>query len=109
LVVAIVGCQVADEGSDDQGEKSGLDIQVALEALPGARVVDVDQSGIPNFISGRLGRVELKEDLAAPESKASLSGILRAIGPVFRAEPENLVLRRAHTDAQGDQHLRFTQ
>ncbi len=109
LVTAIVGCQMADDNSVEPGEKSGLDVQVALDALPSARVIDVDKSGIPNFVVGRLGRVELSNDLAAPESQASIRRIVEAVAPVFRAEPQDLVFSKAHTDNIGDQHFRFKQ
>lgn len=107
--LTVSGCQGEGEGIELAAPHSGLDIQVALDALPGAQVVDVDEAGVPSFVSGQLGKLDLHGDLAAPEMQESLRDALARLSPVFRLQPENLVLGSLQTDNEGDQHLRFAQ
>jgi vibriolysin len=67
-------------------------------------VVDVDDGGVPTFISGRLGQV------------ASLAGgtpdvmpLLAQIAKVFRASPADLTLRTTINDPETGDHFRFSQ
>jgi len=104
-VTAVAACQGTDEGAPEAGERDGTDIQATLDALPRALVVDIDLSGVPTFVNGELGELEVKGDL----HDVDLRGALEAIAPAFRASPEDLVLRRAGTDNIGDHHFRFSQ
>jgi vibriolysin len=102
-LVALAACvSVGDGDVDPQAEGAP---KVEIEALPGAHVVDSDSAGIPRFVTGDLGTVEVKDDVA----KVDLRAALETIAPIFHASPEGLVLRKAHTDNIGDQHFRFRQ
>jgi vibriolysin len=102
-LVALGACVSSGEGEPDvQGE---LIPKVEIEALPGAHVVDVDEAGIPRFLTGELGVVEVK----ANPKDVDLGPVMEAIAPVFHASPEGLVLRKAQSDMIGDQHFRFRQ
>jgi vibriolysin len=103
LMIAMAGCQGGDPTASE-GERSGLDMQEALEAL-GAQVVDVDHASVPTFITGELGLVAMTGEL----STADLDEVLAAISPVFRADASELVLKGSQTDLIGDRHLRFRQ
>jgi vibriolysin len=105
LVIAAAACQGADEGTEEVQDRTGGNIQAYLDALPGARVVDVDAAGVPSFVTGHLGAVEIKGDAR----DVDLGEALEAIAPVFRASPESLILKSAQTDNIGDQHFRFRQ
>jgi vibriolysin len=110
ISTVMAACQGTDDPNDEHtgersGERSGSDIQASLDALPDARVVDVDQGGVPSFVAGLLGAVDVKEDAG----EVDMSAALAAIAPVFRASSDELVLKSAFTDAQGDQHFRYRQ
>jgi vibriolysin len=93
------------EGTETGVEKSGQDIQVALDGLPNSQVVDVDESGVPTFITGQLGRVAQTVAGGTPDVKP----IVLQLSKVFRANPSELNLKHVHNDAQGDQHYRYAQ
>jgi vibriolysin len=97
-------CQGTDESAPEVGKQSGPDVQAYLDALH-ATVVDVDEAGLPNFVTGELGRVVI----AANPADTDMSAALDAIAPVFMANPADLVLRTAYTDNIGDQHFRYRQ
>ena len=105
LMVIAAACQGTDDGAVELEQGKGSDIQASLDALPMARVFDSDDAGIPRYIGGNLGKIQVAEVL----EKTDLSAALEAIAPVFRASPDDLVLRRAHTDNIGDQHFRLAQ
>ena len=105
VMVAAAACQGTDDNVSEFQDKDGVDIQAYLDALPGARVIDVDSSGIPSFVTGALGVVDVKSDA----HDVALDAIVAAVAPVFRASPTELVLRSAKTDNIGDQHFRFRQ
>jgi len=85
--------------------RPGLDIQKHLDALPSARVVDVDKAGVPTFLHGNLGAVEVRED----DGKIDARSALAAVAPAFGANAADLVLKKVHHDSLGNQHLRFQQ
>ncbi|RKH03525.1 peptidase M4 [Corallococcus sp. CA053C] len=108
LGVALTACgtqgSTGDEVQAPEQEKSGEDIQSTLNALGGAQVVGVHADGIPDSIRGELGRaVGTLNTLSAGHQAVA------GVAPAFRLNAEDLVLRNAHSDAQGNQHLRFKQ
>jgi len=104
-MVVAAACQGADEGALEAQDRKGQDILAALAALPEARVVQLGDAGIPRFVTGDLGKVEVASSL----KDTDLTAELEAIAPVFRANPAELVLRSARTDAMGDHHFRLSQ
>ncbi|TSC22809.1 M4 family metallopeptidase [Corallococcus sp. Z5C101001] len=108
LGVALSACgtqgSTGDETQAPEQEKSGEDIQSTLNALGGAQVLGVHADGIPDSIRGELGRMDLKVN-----TLAGGRNVLAGVAPAFRLNAEDMVLRKAHTDEQGNQHLRFTQ
>lgn len=109
--VTVAGCQgtIGDADDGGYGPHSGEDIQSALDALPSAVVVDVDEAGVPSFVTGNLGRLILTADIDPAALEAAVSDSMATISPVLRIRPENLALRAIQTDREGDQHLRFAQ
>jgi vibriolysin len=104
VVLVAAACQGTDEDRDSVGKTDIGEVQLALEALPSARVVDVDRVGVPSFITGELAQVSV--DLV---SDRDLAPALSAIAPAFRASAGELVLTRMQTDNIGDRHYRFSQ
>ncbi|RKH44253.1 peptidase M4 [Corallococcus interemptor] len=108
LGVALTACgtqgSTGDEVQAPEQEKSGEDIQSTLNALGGAQVLGVHADGIPDSIRGELGRVERTLTTLAASRQA-----VAGVAPAFRLNPDDLVLRKANFDEQGNQHLRFTQ
>ncbi|WP_223641901.1 M4 family metallopeptidase [Corallococcus sp. EGB] len=108
LGVALTACgtqgSTGEETQAPEQEKSGEDIQSALNALGGAQVLGVHADGIPDSIRGELGRVERTLN-TLQSSRQAVAGVAAA----FRLNPDDLVLRKSSTDEQGNQHLRFTQ
>ncbi|MDI1434508.1 M4 family metallopeptidase [Polyangium sorediatum] len=90
---------------DDVRNGHNVDIPARLAALPAAEVVQLDDDAIPRFVTGNLGRLATAE----PVEKTDFGAVLSDIAPVFRADASELSLRRARTDEQGDQHVRFSQ
>jgi vibriolysin len=109
IILSMAACQGVDDGQDRPGVKPGLDIQAALSALPRAEVVDVDAAGVPSFITGELGALDLRGDLASPEMAVSLRSAVSTLSPVMRLKADDLTLRNTHVDNEGDTHLRFAQ
>jgi len=105
LIAAAAACQGTDEGVEDLRDERGSDILAHLAALPEAHVLQIDSAAIPRFVTGDLGRVQVADAL----EKTDFDAAFAALAPVFRASPEELVLRRARTDDMGDQHFRFSQ
>ena len=104
-VSAVSACQGTDDGTPELRDHDGSDVQAYLDALPRASVVDIDVTGMPSFVTGDLGPLEV----AGEPHEADLRAALAAIAPAFRASPEELVLRRAYVDNIGDQHFRLSQ
>jgi len=110
MIVAASACQAPGDDSKEQlgawsGGRDNGAIQDTLSGLPSANVADVDQDGIPSFIFGEVGRVKIADVV----EETDLTEILAAVSPVFRANPDMLVLRRSYTDNIGDSHFRFRQ
>jgi vibriolysin len=107
---ACVGTEDPTPGGEDTASDAarpggeGDDIQQALEALPSASVVDVDDSGVPTFITGRLGKVA---SLVA--GTPDLKPIVSQVAKVFRANADDLSLRTTVTVKPGDEHHRLSQ
>ncbi|WP_244982186.1 M4 family metallopeptidase [Corallococcus exercitus] len=108
LGVALTACgtqgSTGEETQAPEQEKSGEDIQSSLNALAGAQVVGVHADGIPDNITGELGRMARTLN-TLDASRQALAGV----APAFRLNPDDMVLRKASTDEQGNQHLRFKQ
>ena len=105
MVIAVAACTGTDDTVSDLRDRDGTDIQAYLSALPSGRVIDVDQAGIPTFLGGTLAFVDIQPDA----DMVDMSAALAAIAPIFRANPADLVLRKAYTDNIGDQHFRYRQ
>src|SRR5262249_54336778 len=104
VILVAAACQGIDEGEKSVAKMDGANIQTALEALPNARVLDVDKVGVPRFVAGQLAELS-----AAAVSDNNLNTALSAIAPVFRADERELVLERTQIDNIGDVHYRFSQ
>lgn len=110
VAASCVGTEDPTPGGEDTASDAarpggeGGDIQQALEALPSAQVVDTDDSGVPTFITGRLGKVA---SLAG--GTPDLKPIVSQVAKVFRASADNLSLRTTVIGAQGDEHYRLAQ
>src|SRR5690242_17982831 len=85
LLLAAASCvQTGDPELEDLGsgaDRSGDDIQSALSRLPEAHVLDVDGNGVPSFIVGKLGRLEVSPGART----ADVQGALATLAQVFRA------------------------
>ncbi|XXF78894.1 M4 family metallopeptidase [Myxococcaceae bacterium GXIMD 01537] len=115
LGLAFAGCDTAvdTEGTGDIGateeKDSFADVQSALSAMDGARVVDSHKDGTPYFIKGNLGRVSNVGSLSARSGGDGASMALSLIAPAFRLNAQDLVFKRGTTDSEGNQHLRYAQ
>ncbi|MBU8898850.1 M4 family metallopeptidase [Corallococcus sp. M34] len=116
LGVSLAACGAADQtggGNETQvpqapsQEKAGQDIQSTLEALGGAQVLGVHPDGIPDTIRGELGRVE--RTLSVLSVGQAAAPVVSMVAPAFRLRAQDMVFRKSHTDAQGNQHLRYQQ
>lgn len=109
LVLAAASCLGTEdpttEDTDSGVDRSGQDIQQALDALPSAQVVDVDESGVPTFVAGALGRAPQAVAGGAPDARQ----LVAPIAKIFRANPDELALKHGSTDESGIQHFRYTQ
>ncbi|MBJ6762617.1 M4 family metallopeptidase [Myxococcaceae bacterium JPH2] len=106
LGLSLAAC--GDEAPRAKPGTSGEDIRSALGALGGAKVLGTQVEGvIPDTIRGELAHVE--RGRAGLSAEQSLAPALAAVAPVFRLSPKDLVFRKASTDAQGNEHLRYQQ
>ncbi|QSQ19131.1 M4 family metallopeptidase [Pyxidicoccus parkwayensis] len=100
-----------DEGAvsaaQDPVETVGT-VQAALAALPNAQVMGWGAGGVPDFIRGDLGRVDLRAGLAFSTNPSVRAGLER-IAPVFRLTAADLLSVSNDTDHLGSQHLRYVQ
>ncbi|WP_343073254.1 M4 family metallopeptidase [Pyxidicoccus fallax] len=115
LGLALTACGTLEPAADGESraaeqEKGGEDIQASLGALKSAGVLDVHPDGIPSTVHGDLGQVERSvSGMALGQAASAVSPALAAVSPVFRLNPEDLVLRSVRTDERGHQHLRYRQ
>ncbi|MFP2910528.1 M4 family metallopeptidase [Pyxidicoccus sp. 3LFB2] len=114
LGLALTACGTVDPAAGDEAqngqEKAGEDIQASLGTLGKAGVAGVHPDGIPSTIRGELGVVDRPvSGMAIGQAAVSAAPALAAVSPVFRLNPEDLYLRSARTDEQGNQHLRYLQ
>jgi len=110
LVVAVmVGCQsLAIDGP--KGEPQGSqDIIESLAQLPDVQVLQYSADGVPQFIVGNLGRVDVIHEAGLLASDASLRAAMEPILKVFRLEGKDLVLRKVNIDEVGWHHYRYYQ
>ena len=109
LAAALVGCgDPTDQTKNDTGN-SHEDIQEALAKLPEAQVLQTSTDGIPQFVVGELGRIDMAQDVGLIASDASLRSALPPILKLFRLQTEDLVLRKINTDEVGGRHYRYKQ
>jgi vibriolysin len=110
VLIGAASCVATEDPTTDGedtasgAERSGDDIQQALEALPSASVVDVDDSGVPTFITGRLGKVT-----SLVGGTPDIKPIVSQVAKVFRANADDLSLRTTVTSGPGDEHFRLAQ
>jgi bacillolysin len=113
LGLTYTACGSAGQEGDlsaSTAKDTGEDIQVALSALGDVTVLASHDGGTPAFIKGRFGQATRSlAGLRATDAHASVQDVLRSVAPVFRLSPEELVLKRVSTDAQGHQFLRYGQ
>ncbi|AKT43517.1 M4 family metallopeptidase [Chondromyces crocatus] len=106
LFISAAACQGNDEETLlSPRDERGADILAHLAALPEARVLQLDHAAIPRMVMGDLGALQVADAL----EKTDFNAALTAIAPIFSADAGELVLRRARTDENGEQHFRFSQ
>ncbi len=110
----LAACEMADPdttapGTEKTEQLSVGDVQSALAALPGARIVGAHDNGIPYMIDGRLGTASGSVNgLTALGAHDRISQVLPGIAAAFRVGASDLVVSRTFTDAQGT-HIRYSQ
>jgi Zn-dependent metalloprotease len=116
LGLAYAACGTTDQTGEelDLGttveKQDGTEIQQALSAVSGAHVLDVHKDGVPSYIAGNFGKtLGPAAGLAPVDAKASVQGALNAVAPMFGLSANNLAFRSLVVDADGAQHMRFTQ
>ena len=112
VAVALLAAACSTPGADedpttDVSGTSRDDITVALSKLPSAKIVAVDDDGVPTFISGDLGSTQ--QTLLRSNTGADVAPVLAAVAPAFRNSIDKLTFKRSHQDDIGDQHFRFGQ
>ena len=108
LVAALTGCQADAINNGAPKDEGAADIADALSQLPEATVQQYSVDGLPQFIVGDLGRVDMsQQSLVASDApvRAAIAPLLKA----FRLEDKDLVLRRVSTDEMGSKHYRYAQ
>jgi vibriolysin len=108
-LAALATVAACEPGAINRGTGYPSDVQAALDALPRAEVVAVDEQGLPRFIRGDLGQVVLMYDNGPEAVAAALSGSLARITPVFRLVSSDLRLTKTSRDALGYLHARYQQ
>ncbi len=92
-----VGCSASNDESSDESS--------AASSAGKITIVDVDQDGVPTFVTGNLGAAPNAHVLAS----SAMATPLAALTPTFHAKASSLVFMHAHTDAIGDTHFRYRQ
>jgi len=108
LVAAMTGCQADAITNGDPKDDGASDISDALAQLPEANVLQYSADGVPQFLTGDLGRVDMSTaNLVANDDalRAAMPALLKA----FRLEPKDLVLRKVNSDEMGSKHYRYSQ
>jgi vibriolysin len=105
LGLLAAACTAAPEESSEDVVTSRDDVSAALAQLPDAKIVAVDDDGVPTFLSGNLGQTA--PGLLRSNTGADLAPVLATVTPVFRTTPDKLSFRSSALDPQGDQHYRF--
>jgi hypothetical protein len=103
----MAGCQ-ADAINNGDSKDEASDVSDALSQLPDATVQLYAANGLPQSISGDLGRVDVsRAGLVASDDglRAAMTTLLKA----FRLENKDLVLRKVNTDEFGSKHYRYEQ
>lgn len=93
--------------SGDTGDAGNIDVQ-GSENLS-MEVISLDDEGIPNFVTGSIGKVTIEPGHSSADIEATMFPVLRNAASLFQMNPEEMVLTRGDTDQQGDQHFRFQQ
>lgn len=93
--------------SGDTVDAGNIDIQ-GSENLS-MEVISLDDEGIPNFVTGSIGKVTIEPGHSSADIEATMFPVLRNAASLFQMNPEEMVLTRGDTDKEGDQHFRFQQ
>ncbi|WNG27505.1 peptidase M4 [Cystobacter fuscus] len=110
LALPLAACEVDStqlpEGAHEAADLG--DIKAALAALPSAQVAGQEANGLPFMITGRLGKADEVQGLAAGAG-GRVSKALPGIAAAFRLNSADLVAKRSRTDEQGVTHIRYGQ
>ncbi|MCY1081976.1 M4 family metallopeptidase [Archangium lansingense] len=117
FALPLAACAVEDssealtENTDGVGSLSSADVKSALSAIPGALVLGKHEDGVvPYFVRGDFGSAgQSLRGLAARDASARVGDALHRIAPVFRLQPNDLVVKRISVDEQGHSHIRYAQ
>ncbi len=105
LSMLLGACTEAAPTADKPGTQGARTMKSALEA--GHSVVSRDASGKPDFVLGDLGSLPPVALGAATLQEAELAPAVSGVAPLFQLKSENLFLKRAYVDPQGDAHYRY--
>ena len=105
LSMLMGACTEATPSADKPGAQATKTMAAALEA--GHSVVSRDEGGKPNFLAGELGTLPEVVPGAATLQEAELAPAVAGVAPLFQLKSENLFLKRAYVDPQGDAHYRY--
>lgn len=108
LVAVAAACSSSPEEGVGEITGPGVGETVVFDDVE-LTIVDADEQGVPNFIVGQLGRVQVETGARQADVERAMFPILAKAAPMFRMKPEEMALSRARTDEQGDQHFRFKQ
>lgn len=104
VALLVAACTTTTEEETEEVVTSRDDITTAMAALPEAKIVAVDDDGVPTFLAGDLGSTP--QGLRSTTG-ADLAPVLANVTPVFRTSPDKLSFRQSATDTMGDLHYRF--
>ncbi|NBD08725.1 M4 family metallopeptidase [Corallococcus silvisoli] len=100
----------APASSPSSTEARRGDLEAALGALPGARVMGVHGDGVPLLIQGALGSTGRPiPGASAWQANALLEPTLRRVLPAFRLTAKDVLPQRIQRDELGHTHVRYQQ
>jgi Zn-dependent metalloprotease len=106
VVVCLFGLSFAQvRMTEGRSPMAGVseDQRDAIKRLPDVQFLSVDEKGVPNFVTGRLGYLHSIDKRGAKEYFDEISPVLRATGR------EELAYVRTTADRLGMVHMRFQQ
>jgi len=101
----LVGCNESTPAPEAKPQETASKT-AALESS-GTKILDKDASGIPTFITGKLGQLVVSPAGAASMREAELAPAVAVVAPLFHLNTGDLFLKKAYTDPQGDSHFRY--